>query len=130
MFSHITMGTHDLTRATVFYDAVLAPLGIKRIANQYQDWAAWLRPGDGQKFWVGLPYNQLPASWGNGTMVAFAAASRAVVDAAYAAAIAAGARDEGAPGPRPDYGPDYYGAYVRDHDGNKVHFVCRVALPA
>ena len=58
-------------------------------------------------------------------MVAFAAPSRAAVDAAYAAAMAAGGTDEGAPGPRPKYTADYYGAYVRDPDGNKLHFVRR-----
>jgi predicted lactoylglutathione lyase len=55
----------------------------------------------------------------------FTATSRRAVDEAYAAAISAGAEDEGAPGLRPDFGPNYYGAYVRDLDGNKLHFVCR-----
>lgn len=125
MFSHITIGTHDLPRAIAFYDAVLAPLGIERVAGKYVNWAAWQRRGDAARFWVGLPFNGLPASWGNGSMTAFAAASRAAVDAAHAAALAAGAFDDGKPGLRPAYGPDYYGAYVRDHDGNKLHFVCR-----
>ena len=125
MFSHVTLGTHSLERAIAFYDATLAPLGIERVSKKYPNWAAWQRPGESSKFWVGLPYNQLPASWGNGCMVAFAAPSRTAVDAAYAAAIAAGARDEGLPGERPGYGPGYYGAYVRDPDGNKLHFVFR-----
>ena len=125
MFSHVTLGAHDLQRATAFYDAALAPLGIHRVAGKYPGWAAWERPGEEPKFWVGLPYNQQPASSGNGCMVAFQAKSRAAVDAAYQAAIAAGARDEGQPGLRPSYGPTYYGAYVRDQEGNKVHFVCR-----
>ena len=125
MFSHVTLGTHSLERAIAFYDATLAPLGIERVSKKYPNWAAWQRPGEESRFWVGLPYNQLPASWGNGCMVAFTAQSRAAIDAAYAAAIAAGARDEGPPGLRSSYGPDYYGAYIRDPDGNKVHFVCR-----
>ena len=58
-------------------------------------------------------------------MTAFTAPSRAAVDAAYAAAIAAGGHDEGPPGARASYAPDYYGAYVRDLDGNKLHFVRR-----
>jgi predicted lactoylglutathione lyase len=58
-------------------------------------------------------------------MAAFTAPSRAAVDAAHAAAIAAGGYDEGAPGPRTSYAPDYYGAYIRDPDGNKLHFVRR-----
>ena len=125
MFSHVTMGTHNLDRAAAFYDAALAPLGIVRVPGKYVNWAAWSRPGESTRFWVGRPYNQLPASWGNGTMVAFAARSRREVEAAHAAAIANGAINEGAPGVRSDYAPDYYGAYVRDLDGNKVHFVCR-----
>lgn len=125
MFSHLTIGTHDLARAVAFYDAVLAPLGIERVASQYENWAAWQRPGETAKLWVGRPFNRLPASWGNGWMAAFTAPSRAAVDAAYAAAMAGGGHDEGAPGLRPKYAPDYYGAYVRDPDGNKLHFVRR-----
>ena len=125
MFSHVTMGTHDLAAAIAFYDATLAPLGIERVSKKYPNWAAWQCPGEEQKFWVGIPYNQEPAGAGNGGMVAFAAPSRPAVDAAYGAALAAGASDEGQPGLRPSYGPNYYGAYVRDRDGNKVHFVCR-----
>jgi catechol 2,3-dioxygenase-like lactoylglutathione lyase family enzyme len=125
MFSHVMIGTRDLARASAFYDAVLAPLGIKRIKERYEKAAAWEQPGETAKFWVGIPFNEQPASAGNGSMTAFLAPSRAAVDAAYAAAIKAGATDEGKPGPRPHYTPDYYGAYVRDPDGNKVHFVRR-----
>ncbi len=125
MFSHVTIGTNDLARAVAFYDAVLAPLGIDRVPSKYEKWAAWQRPGEAAKLWVGRPYNQLPASWGNGWMAAFAAPSRAAVDAAHAAAMAAGGYDEGAPGLRPHFVPNYYAAYVRDPDGNKLHFVCR-----
>ena len=92
MFSHLTIGTHDLARAVAFYDAVLAPLGIERVSSQYENWAAWQRPGEAAKFWVGRPFNGLPASWGNGWMAAFTAPSRAAVDAAYAAAMAGGVR--------------------------------------
>ena len=127
MFSHVTLGTHDLPRAIAFYDAVLAPLGIERVVSQYPNWAAWQRRGEPEKLWVGRPFNGLPASWGNGCMTAFTALSRTAVDAAYAAAIAAGGLDEGAPGLRVHYAPDYYGAYVRDPDGNKLHFVRRGA---
>ncbi|MGH7865022.1 MAG: VOC family protein [Candidatus Binataceae bacterium] len=125
MFSHVTIGTDDLTRAIAFYDAVLAPLGIERVASKYAHSAAWQRPGEAAKLWVGRPFNGLPASWGNGCMAAFTAPSRVAVDAAYAAAIAAGGLDEGPPGTRAQYAPDYYGAYVRDPDGNKLHFVRR-----
>ena len=127
MFSHVTLGTHDLPRAIAFYDAVLAPLGIERVVSKYLNWAAWQCPGEPEKLWVGRPFNGLPASWGNGCMTAFTAPSRTAVDAAYAAAIAAGGLDEGPPGVRVHYAPDYYGAYVRDPDGNKLHFVRRGA---
>jgi catechol 2,3-dioxygenase-like lactoylglutathione lyase family enzyme len=127
MFSHVTIGSNDLARAAPFYDAVLAPLGIERVPSKYQAWAAWQRPGELVKLWVGRPYDQQPAGHGNGWMVALAAPSRAAVDAAHAAAMAAGGRDEGAPGPRPQFAPDYYGAYVRDLDGNKLHVVFRGA---
>ena len=127
MFSHVMFGTHDLARASAFYDAVLAPLGITRVPVPYRGWAAWQVPEQGAKFWVGLPFDGAPASVGNGNMVAFVAPSRAAVDAAYQAALAAQGTDEGPPGLRTAYGPDYYGAYLRDPDGNKLHFVRRGA---
>jgi catechol 2,3-dioxygenase-like lactoylglutathione lyase family enzyme len=125
MFSHMTIGASDLPRAAAFYDAVLAPLGIERVPVKYATWASWQRPGEAPRLWVGLPFNKEPAHRGNGWMAAFSASSRKAVDEAYAAAISAGADDEGAPGLRPNFGPNYYGAYVRDLDGNKIHFVCR-----
>ena len=125
MFSHMTIGASDLPRAIAFYDAVLAPLGIERLPVKYATWASWQRPGEAPKLWVGLPFNKMPAHPGNGWMAAFFASSRKAVDEAYAAAISAGAQDEGAPGLRPNFGPNYYGAYVRDLDGNKIHFVSR-----
>ena len=70
------------------------------------------------------PLNQEPATYGNGTHVAFLAPSHAAVDAFHAAALAEGGQDEGAPGPRPHYHKDYYGAYVRDPDGNKLQACC------
>jgi predicted lactoylglutathione lyase len=93
--------------------------------TKYPGWACWQRPGEAEKLWVGKPQNGQPASHGNGWMVALTAPSRAAVDAAYAAAIAAGGTDEGQPGLRPTYAADYYGAYVRDLEGNKLHFVTR-----
>ena len=125
MFSHMTIGASDLPRAIAFYDVVLAPLGIERLPVKYATWASWQRPGEAPKLWVGLPFNNLPAHPGNGWMAAFSASSRKAVDEAYAAAISAGAEDEGAPGLRPNFGPNYYGAYVRDLDGNKIHFIYR-----
>lgn len=127
MFSHIILGARDLGRLTVFYDAALAPLGLVRV-DEPEDGgpsgAMWVMPGwHWPQFFVQLPWNGLPATWGNGTQVSFAAPSRAAVDAAWAAAIAQGGTDEGAPGLRPHYAPDYYGAYCRDPEGNKLCFV-------
>lgn len=126
MFSHVSVGTGDLGRAIAFYDAVLAPLGIAREAKS-EGGAGWRRDGEAGMFWVGVPFDGSAASSGNGWMAAFSAPSRAAVDAAYRAAIEAGGRDEGPPGMRPQYAADYYGAYVRDLDGNKIHFVRRGA---
>jgi catechol 2,3-dioxygenase-like lactoylglutathione lyase family enzyme len=126
MFSHVTIGTHDLERSIQFYDAVLAPLGIRRVpGTRYEGWASWRRGDGSETLWVGRPYNRQSASNGNGWMVALTAPSRAAVDAAHAAALVNGGTDEGAPGLRSQYAPDYYGAYVRDPDGNKLHFVVR-----
>jgi catechol 2,3-dioxygenase-like lactoylglutathione lyase family enzyme len=125
MFSHLTIGTNDLARACAFYDAVLAPLGIERVPSKYRKWAAWQRPGEAAKLWVGHPFNGLPASWGNGWMAAFTAPTREAVDAAHVVALANGGFDVGAPGLRPHFVPNYHAAYVRDPDGNKLHFACR-----
>jgi len=72
------------------------------------------------EFWVNTPYDEKRATVGNGCHVAFFATSKAEVDAFHAAALKAGATDDGAPGPRAEYGPQFYGAYVRDLDGNKI----------
>ncbi|MGE0725819.1 MAG: VOC family protein, partial [Alphaproteobacteria bacterium] len=77
------------------------------------------------RFWIGLPHDRRPASAGNGVHVCFAAPDRAAVDAFHRAALAAGGADDGAPGLRPEYHQDYYGAFVRDPDGNKIEAVFR-----
>lgn len=126
MFSYIALGTGDLDRAIRFYDAALATLGHARIDDYDSDnrSAAWGRDDPGPHLWVTLPFDGAPATVGNGTMVSFLATSRAVVDAFHAAALAHGGIDEGAPGLRPQYGPHFYAAYVRDPDGNKLNAVC------
>ncbi|MCS0495344.1 VOC family protein [Ancylobacter sp. MQZ15Z-1] len=127
MFSHIILGARDLGRLSAFYDAVLAPLGLIRAEAEDDGGppgAMWVLPGRRwPQFFVQMPFNGLPATWGNGTQVSFAAPSRAAVDAAWQALLAQGGTDEGAPGLRPHYGPDYYGAYGRDPEGNKLCFV-------
>jgi catechol 2,3-dioxygenase-like lactoylglutathione lyase family enzyme len=126
MYSHVTVGTADMARATAFYDAVLAPLGLKRLKTYKVaiGYAPEGFEGVNEPFWVMRPYDRKAASPGNGAMVAFKAETRAAVDAFHAAALAAGGSDEGAPGIREHYHPDYYGAYVRDPDGNKLCAVC------
>lgn len=133
MFSHVQVGARDLERLAAFYDAVLAPLGLERMPAEDDGGppgVIWHRPGTRwPQFVVQLPFNGLPATWGNGWQVSFAAPSRQAVDAAHRAALAHGGTDEGAPGLRPHYAPDYYGAYCRDPEGNKLCFVHAAGLP-
>jgi catechol 2,3-dioxygenase-like lactoylglutathione lyase family enzyme len=126
MFSYVSLGTRDLTRAMRFYDAVLAPLGHTRIEDYDPEdrSAAWGLDDPGPHLWVTQPFDGQLASAGNGTMVSFLAPDRAAVDAFHAAALAHGGTDEGAPGLRPQYGTHFYAAYVRDPDGNKLNAAC------
>jgi catechol 2,3-dioxygenase-like lactoylglutathione lyase family enzyme len=134
MFSHIHLGTRDLPRAEAFYDAVLFPIGLKRrqvIPDGGPDCACWVSPDRAlPRFYVTMPFNRKEATVGNGTMVAFMAPDPAAVDKAYHGGIAAGGSDEGPPGERLHYGKGYYGAYLRDPDGNKVHIVHRGDMPS
>jgi catechol 2,3-dioxygenase-like lactoylglutathione lyase family enzyme len=129
MFSHVTVGTSDVPRAARFYDEVLKPLGIvrRKILKIAASYAPEGYDGTEDPFWVLRPFNRSAPAPGNGPMVAFEAKSRAAVDAFHAAALAAGGTDEGAPGLRSHYHPNYYGAYARDLDGNKLCAVCHRA---
>ena len=122
MFSHITLGTNDMERARRFYEPVMAALGIEQPFSL----TGQLVFGElaGPKLFVLAPFDGAAASHGNGTHAAFLAPNHAVVDAFHAAALAHGGSDEGAPGLRPQYHAHYYGAYVRDPDGNKLQAVC------
>ena len=125
ILNHVSLGVADLARARAFYDAALAPLGI---TEQYVvdpgEGPVAVAYGDGYpELWVQLPENRAPASVGNGAHVALTATSEEAVDAFHAAAVKAGGADGGPPGKRPHYGPDYYGAFVRDPDGNKIEAV-------
>jgi catechol 2,3-dioxygenase-like lactoylglutathione lyase family enzyme len=136
MFSHVTVGTNDLDKAATFYDAVLIPLGLCRrpvTPDGGPPSACWVNPDSPlPRFYVYRPYDLKEALAGNGSMVAFSAPHPDSVDAAYAAGLIAGGFDAGEPGPRSNYGDGYYGAYLRDPDGNKVHLVHRgdLRLPA
>jgi catechol 2,3-dioxygenase-like lactoylglutathione lyase family enzyme len=129
MFSHVILGADDLDAAGRFYDALLVPLGLERRAMRpdgVSSGLCWRRPGARSGwFFVFQPYDQRAASAGNGAMVAFLAPSDEAVRRAYAAAMTAGGRCEGPPGERAHYAPGYYGAYLRDPQGNKVHVVHR-----
>jgi catechol 2,3-dioxygenase-like lactoylglutathione lyase family enzyme len=118
MLGYATIGTKDLDRAVAFYDALLGEIGAKQLFGM-----------DRIKFYgtstqsamlaVCIPYDEKPPEPGNGPMVAISAGSRANVDKLYSKAIELGASDEGPPGERL---PVFYGAYVRDLDGNKLCF--------
>jgi catechol 2,3-dioxygenase-like lactoylglutathione lyase family enzyme len=93
------------------------------IETSYPGHAYCYRLRDGGRIWIAPPYDKQAAMPANGTMIGFDAGSRAAVHGAHAAAMANGGTCEGAPGPRPNYGPDFHGAYARDPDGNKMSFV-------
>jgi len=122
MLDHIGFGVSDYARSKAFYEKALAPLGIGIVME--------VRPEEGGHAALGLGKNGKPFFWialgaatGN-IHVAFAAQSRAEVDAFHRAALAAGGRDNGAPGLRRHYHPNYYAAFVRDPDGHNVEAVC------
>lgn len=125
MFSHVTLGTNDWAAVKPFWAAVMEALSIP-VMFEYDGGIAY-GEATGPKLFIGPPFDGQPATNGNGTHVAFIADSRAKVDAFYAAAMANGGSDEGPPGPRPHYHKNYYGAYVRDPDGNKLQAVCHRA---
>lgn len=114
---HITLGVTDYERSKRFYTAALAPLGIA-LMIEGEGRAGFGRPPRPQ-FWFGS--NPQP---GRPIHIALAAASRREVDAFYRAALAAGGKDNGAPGIRAIYHPSYYGAFVIDPDGHNVEAVC------
>jgi catechol 2,3-dioxygenase-like lactoylglutathione lyase family enzyme len=117
ILSHVSLGTNDFERATAFYDRILPTLGCRRVMAHPGAVAYGKRYPE---LWVQTPFDGGPATVGNGTHIGFQASSKAMVDAFYRAAMAAGGQDDGAPGARPDYGEPYYGCFVRDLDGHKI----------
>lgn len=126
MLSHVTIGTNDLPRAIAFYDALLAVLGVTRHETDLERGLAGysVEPTQTPQVWIMRPLDGKPASVGNGETIAFEAGDRPTVDAFHAAGLRAGGRDEGPPGERPHYHPDYYGGYLRDLDGHKICCAC------
>lgn len=125
MIGYATLGSNDPARAHDFYDAVFGAVGIGRLMTFPNGAVAWGLSWEKPMIAVGTPYDGGTATAGNGTMLAVAMDSRARVDTLYAAAIAAGGADEGAPGVRGEDGPQaFYGGYFRDLDGNKLCGFC------
>lgn len=120
---HVSIGVTNMRRSKAFYDAALAPLGMDPIFPVEvggQLVGVGYGQGDKPTFWIQLPINGQPASMGNGVHVAFAAKTREGVDSFFLAALEQGGVEDGRPGLRTEYHPDYYGAFVRDPDGNKI----------
>ena len=123
MIDHITFGVTDFARSTAFYDQALAPLGISRLFDVSKEESDGLNVcgyGDERpRFWLA---EERPTK---GLFhVAFQAKSRAQVGAFHAAALQAGGTDNGSPGLRPHYHPDYYAAFILDPDGHNIEAVC------
>ena len=124
VISHITFGTNDRDKAARFYDAVLGTIGFSRLPKPADKPPAYAKDDGLPIVYIYTPFDGEPATAGNGSHVAFIADTKAQVQAFHREALAHGGSDEGPPGPRPHYGPDYYAAYVRDPDGNKLQAVC------
>lgn len=120
MIGYVSVGTNDFKLTLNFYDKLMTELGAKRVMD-YETFIAW-KQGEGKPgFALAQPFNKMPATVGNGSMVAFEVASTERVNALYKKALELGATDDGPPG---DRGDNYYGAYFRDLDGNKLNFHC------
>jgi len=122
MYSHITLGSNDIARAERFYDPLMKILGTPVLFKMKS--ALAYGTATGPKLFVVTPFDRKEARPGNGVHAAFSADSRAAVDAFHRSALDNGGSDEGPPGLRPQYHANYYGAYVRDPDGNKIQAVC------
>jgi catechol 2,3-dioxygenase-like lactoylglutathione lyase family enzyme len=121
MLDHVTIGVRDVEQSVKFYDRALAPLGITRLYGEGARFAGYgVRPK--AFFWIGS--REKPQT---GAHVAFTTPDRATVERFYEAAIAAGGKDNGPPGVRPHYHPNYYGAFVLDPDGHNIEAVCHAA---
>lgn len=125
MIGYAMVGTRDLKRAIEFYDPLFKEMGMVKGWRDDQV-ASWGDEKDeaAPKFFIGYPFNQEPATVGNGVMIAFLINSASKIDHIYGIAMSKGGTDEGEPGFRPQYSETFYAAYVRDPDGNKLAFVC------
>lgn len=120
--NYVMLGSNDVPKARAFYDVVFPLIG-GAVVQEFMPHAVCYALRGGGRIWVATPHDTDRASPGNGNMVGLLCASQSEVDAAHAAALSQGGFDEGPPGERPQYGPGFYGAYVRDLDRNKLSFV-------
>ncbi|MGH1575669.1 VOC family protein [Planktotalea sp.] len=124
MISYVTVGADDIDRAKRFYDAVLPALGYGlKVGPEGLSYALPVEPDQPPifaDFYVKPTFDKRPASAGNGVMIAFEARSQQQVRDLHAAALTSGGTDEGQPGFRADYGPQFYVSYLRDPQGNKI----------
>jgi catechol 2,3-dioxygenase-like lactoylglutathione lyase family enzyme len=121
MLHHMSFAVVDLARSAAFYDAVLAPLGYARVWS-HETAIGYGPPGGGDKFAIKVRGKEIDVP-GPGFHLAFAAPGREAVAAFHRAALANGGRDNGPPGLRPQYAPDYYAAFVFDPDGYRIEAV-------
>jgi len=121
MIGYVTLGTNDLAKAAIFYDAIAKELGFGRFM-EYETFIAWGEAGGAAGLGVTKPFNGEPATIGNGVMVALEAKDKDQVNRLHALALSLGGTDEGAPGPRG--GDGFYAGYFRDLDGNKLNAFC------
>lgn len=128
MISHVFIGVSDFDRAMGFYAVVMDALGNQpRFCDRGRPWAGWQSASSGRPLLlIGHPFDGQPHAQGNGNMLALDARSREEVRRVHELALASGGLDEGPPGLRPWYHPNYYGAYFRDPDGNKICVVCHL----
>jgi catechol 2,3-dioxygenase-like lactoylglutathione lyase family enzyme len=124
MLDHVSIGVRDLAAARRFYDAVLATLGA-RCLYEYEGGAGY--GAEHPEFWLGTTEHPVAPDDRSGLHICFQAPTRAAVDAFHTASLKAGGRDNGKPGLRPDYGPNYYAAFVYDRDGYRIEAHCGAA---
>jgi len=124
MINHLSIGVRDIKRAKRFYDAALKPLGYVCLSADDGS-LGYGREAVG--LWIGRTERPVPADDKSGLHVCFEAPTRRGVEAFHAAALKAGGRDNGKPGLRPDYGKNYYAAFVVDPDGYRIEAYCGAA---